>query len=314
MLVYVNTALDDEATRLLRARRPRVTYYVEANDPADGEHLARADVVFGALTAAQIDQASSLRWLQLDSVGLDGYVPAAGVFADRNILVTNLGHIGCEAVADSAVAAALAILRGVPTLAELHHRRQWRAESLRRQLRLLSQTRVLLLGYGAIGQLIERRLTGFGCTHIVRVARRPRPRDAVLGLDGLPRLSETDLLFMSVPATPQTQDLIGELEIRSMPRGSIVVNVGRASALRQSALQEALRDGHLDGAALDVTDQEPIPSDSDLWTTPRLLLTQHTGGGWEAESPAKVSFFLENLQRYQGGLPLAGVADLTVGY
>ena len=133
-------------------------------------------------------------------------------------------------------------------------------------------------------------------------------------LDGV--LPETDLLVMSLPATPETTGLMDERRLRLMPEGSFLINVGRGNALDQRALALLLKSGWLGGAALDVFEREPLPPEDELWTCPRLLITPHVAGNMTLGYTVDriVSMFLEDFENYCTGRPLLHCVDREKGY
>ena len=128
-------------------------------------------------------------------------------------------------------------------------------------------------------------------------------------------LPETDVLIISLPGTPDTEGMLGEKELALLPDGTVIINVGRGTIIRQSALEKELRKGRL-FAGLDVFEQEPIPAEDSLWTCPNLIITPHSAGNMTLPYTVKciVEMFLENLDNYCQGRPLKRVADIKNGY
>jgi glyoxylate/hydroxypyruvate reductase A len=148
-----------------------------------------------------------------------------------------------------------------------------------------------------LGSEIGELLGAFGC------------RVTSLGRDHLDSeldaaLVQTDVVVCAVPHTRRTAGLLSRRRLGLLPPGAVVVNVGRGSVLDTDALVDLLRVGVLRAAVLDTTEAEPLPADDPLWTCPGVLLTQHTGGGWSGEWDAKVTLFLDNLERRRAGMPM----------
>ncbi len=163
---------------------------------------------------------------------------------------------------------------------------------------------MLLVGYGAIGAAIERRLDGFE-VEILRVARRAR--DGVHDLGELPRLlPQADVVIVVVPLTDQTRGLVDAGFLARMADGALLVNVSRGPVLDTEALIGELGSRRL-RAALDVTDPEPLPARHPLWTAPGLILTPHVGGGTAAMLPRARALVSDQLRRFAAGEPLANV-------
>ena len=141
--------------------------------------------------------------------------------------------------------------------------------------------------------------------------------DAMYKIDSLDDvLPGTDLLVMSLPSTPETNNILNRDRIFAMPKGSYVVNVGRGNAIDEDALFDALESGHLAGAALDVFKTEPLPSDSRLWKTKNLLITPHIAGNLTLDYTLEknVDMFLEDLNNFLNGMPLKYEVDRKKGY
>ncbi|MGZ4459556.1 MAG: NAD(P)-dependent oxidoreductase, partial [Nocardioidaceae bacterium] len=166
--------------------------------------------------------------------------------------------------------------------------------------------RVLVVGHGAIGEAIERRLAGFE-TEVVRVARHARA--GVHGVDELPALlPEADVVVLILPVTDETKGLVDAAFLRSMKDGALLVNVARGAIVDTDALVAALHEGRI-RAALDVTDPEPLPAGHPLWRAPHLLLSPHVGGDSTAMEPRAHRLVFEQLRRFAAGEELANVVD-----
>lgn len=280
---------------------------------ADSAALLRAEIAFGSCPPELLEAACDLRWLQLDSVGCDQYLGLDWDRLGKHLTVTNLRGFFAVPVAETGIASALALTRGIGELVELRRMRTWRPAQFRSQLRTLAGAHVLVAGYGAIGHALAARLQAFGCS--VQTFGTPSS-GADLGslaeLDGA--LPHADVVFLALPETEQTTGMFEAARLARLKPGALLVNLGRGGLIDEAALQRLLADGRLAGAALDVTTDEPLPPDSPLWTAPNVILTQHTAGGSAGELDGKAEVFLANLARYRSGLLLSGVVDWAKGY
>ncbi len=127
-------------------------------------------------------------------------------------------------------------------------------------------------------------------------------------------LGKADIVVNCLPHTLETRGLIDQNRLSKFKDGALFVNIGRGSVIDETALVDALQEGSLGGAVIDVTQREPIPEDHPLWDCPNTILTQHTAGRHSAELTEKALFFLENLQRYREGAALKNIVDFTRGY
>ncbi|MFI4951217.1 MAG: 2-hydroxyacid dehydrogenase [Caulobacterales bacterium] len=178
-----------------------------------------------------------------------------------------------------------------------------------------SRRTVGVMGLGVLGQAVLEHLRAFGF-QLRGWNRSPRQIEGVETFVGEESLAAfvggCDILVCLLPLTSQTRGILGRSLFRAMPRGASVINVGRGGHLDQAALIEALDEGRLARAILDVTDPEPLPPDSPLWRHPRVVLTPHIASMTQPESAAPR--LLENLRRHQRGEPLPDAVDRLRGY
>jgi phosphoglycerate dehydrogenase-like enzyme len=127
-------------------------------------------------------------------------------------------------------------------------------------------------------------------------------------------LPEADYVVIATPLTPQTRGMFGKAELAAMRPGSYLINIARGEIIDEAALLDALRNGPIAGAALDVFEQEPLPADNPLWSQPNAFVTPHIS--WQSPNirPRTIGLFLDNLQRYAAGEPLINIVDKHAGY
>jgi len=173
----------------------------------------------------------------------------------------------------------------------------------------LTGKRVLLVGYGAIGQEIERMLAPFD-VKLKRVARSARDGVyAVSELDSL--LPQAEIVILILPSTAESHHLIGSRQLALMRQGALLVNAARGPVVDTDALVAALNSGRI-RAALDVTDPEPLPEGHPLWSCPNLLLTPHVAGSSPQFAPRSVRTAADELRRYLAGAPMHNVVQAAV--
>lgn len=286
-----------------------------ANDAAGQAAVAESDVVFGNVPAAWLIPARNLRWVQLDSAGVDAYLKLNLARADRPVVITNLQDFYGMAVAEATLAGILAFYRQLPRLLVAQRDGRWIKHEIEgaAAIRQLHGARIIILGAGAIGRRIAALLRPF--EGAIEFFARTAPAATLKSRSELDAaLPRADVVINTLPHTPDTIGLIGRDRLCRFGARALLVNVGRGSVLDETALVEALDAGQLGGAVLDVTSVEPLPAGSPLWAHPRVILTQHTGGRFPGETAAKVSRFLENFGRFSRGEPLDGVLDAARGY
>jgi phosphoglycerate dehydrogenase-like enzyme len=176
-----------------------------------------------------------------------------------------------------------------------------------------------LIGVGSIGRNVAKYAAGLGMR--VGAVRehpekgKPEHVDQVWPSSQLSRLlSQSDYVVLSAPVTPETTGIIGKEQLAAMKPHARLINVGRGPLIDEPALIDALREGKIGGAALDVFDQEPLPADSPLWDLENLLILPHTAGISEKMWERHYELFSENLRRYFAGQPLLGLVDKNSGY
>jgi phosphoglycerate dehydrogenase-like enzyme len=259
--------------------------------------------------AETLRAAKKLKWLNSIYAGLD-FLPM-DVLIERGITVTNGAGINAITIAEYVVMGMLNIAKGYREVVRAQDRHEWLLDSPGK--RELAGSKALLLGYGAIGKLIQPRLEAFDVE--VSVVRRS-PGENTLGPDEWrARLGDFDWIILAVPATPETEGMIGAAELAAMKSDAVIVNIARGSVIDQPALVEALESKTIGGAFLDVTTPEPLPADHPLWSLPNAHISMHLSGrAQEKMFVRSADRFLANLASYLNGEPVAPVFDPRLGY
>ncbi|MEL6238866.1 MAG: D-2-hydroxyacid dehydrogenase [Pseudomonadota bacterium] len=253
--------------------------------------------------------AKKLKWLNSIYAGLDFL--DMDVLIERGITVTNGAGINAITIAEYVVMGMLNIAKGYREVVRAQEKREWLMDSPGK--RELYGSKALLLGYGAIGQLIKPRLEAFNVD--VTVVRRTAGEGVLTPDQWRARLSEFDWVILAVPATPETDNMIGANELAAMKSDAILVNIARGAVVDQPALVAALEARAIGGAFLDVTTPEPLPADNPLWALDNAHVTMHLSG----RAQDKMFFrsaerFLDNLEKYRRGEPVGPVFDPRRGY
>ena len=259
--------------------------------------------------AFAIRHASAMRWLHTLYAGVDG-IPL-DVLARQGAVLTNGAGTNAVTIAEYVVMGMLTLAKGYREVVRAQDRREWLQAPPRKVE--LAGSKALLLGYGAIGKLIESRLKAFDI-EVVVVRRNPDP--GTLGPDDWrPRIGEFDWVILAVPATPETDGMIDRAALAAMKRSAVLVNIARGSVVDQDALVEALSAERIGGAFLDVTTPEPLPPEHRLWTLPNAHITMHLSGQAQETMFARgADRFIANLDRWHRGEPLQYVVNLDLGY
>lgn len=249
-----------------------------------------------------------IRWVQLPVSGVESWT-ADPVLASGPVFTSARGAYA-EAVAEHTVALLLAAARQLHVAAR---RTAWQ----RLDTRMLGGSTVVIVGAGAIGRELIRMLVPFRC-RTVAVNRSGAPVEGadetfpVSSLDDV--CASADYLVLAAPATPATVALIGAERLARMPSHSWIVNVGRGTLIDTAALTETLAAGGIAGAALDVTEPEPLPVGHPLWEDPRCLITSHSANPALARRTALAERAAENVGRFARGEPLVSRIDPESGF
>jgi len=246
--------------------------------------------VFDVKASEVLAEMSSLRLVQTLTAGVEHIRP----HVPDGVTLCNGRAIHDTSAAELALTLILSSLRGIPDFVRRQDARDWRYE----WRPALADKRVLIVGYGAIGEAIERRLTPFE-TEVVRVARTARP--GVHAISELPDLlPAADVVVLVVPLTDETRGLVDAGFLSRMKDGALLVNVARGPVVVEADLVAALESGRIT-AAVDVVDPEPLPEHSPLWTAPGLLISPHVGGASSAMWPRAYRLVRDQLHRYAAG-------------
>lgn len=307
----------------------RVLRDLEPGAPWPEEDADQVTAMFATHPPPNLSAFKNLRWLQIESAGYSQLFPHR--LGERGVTVTNArGLFDCP-IAEWNIAMMINLARDLRTLIRNQDARIWdRSAQFTGEIR--GRT-VGIWGYGGIGRETARLAKVMGMTvHVLtRSGVKSRADSTCIPGTGDPDgslpdryfteqekmtfLSGLDFLILALPLTPKTEGLLGEAELRALPRGAFLLNPARGPLIQQEALLAVLRDGHLGGAALDTHYQYPLPPEHPLWAFPHVILTPHISG--TTFSPhfreGILNIFRENARRFTAGEPLLNVippADL----
>ena len=265
---------------------------------ADAEALVWATPSEPEELAATVAEAPNVHWVQLPWAGIE---PFASVLDGDHLWTCGKG-VYAEPVAEHALMLALAGMRGLGSYARAS---EWTGPQ---GVNLLG-AHVVILGGGGITDSLLRLLEPFGC-HVTVVRRSQAP--TLADLDDL--LPTADLVVLALALTPATDHVIDERRLGLMHSSAWIVNVARGRHIDTTALVAALAQRRIGGAALDVTDPEPLPDDHPLWALDNCIITPHVGNTPEMAQPLLSARITENIRRFGAGEELVGVVDTDAGY
>lgn len=283
-----------------------------------GDAMARARVLLrGGIPAPALDHvvnhAPRLEWVHSFSAGIDRVVTP--VVRARGLTVTNARGVFSRPIAEYVVMMCLVVARRFQQLMDLQRERTW--QPLRGHE--LGSLTVGIVGFGSIGSEVARLLAPFEA-RVVATRRRPErgPSPANVELLAHDRLDDllrqSDVVVVAAPLTDETAGLIGAPQLQEMRQDAWLINISRGRLVDEVALRRALEAGAIGGAVLDVFNEEPLPEDSPLYSTPNLIVTPHTSWASDRVADRSLELFVENLHRFARGEPLDNVVDLEAGY
>ena len=317
-ILVINNQLEQKHIDLIKAAAAEtnnsVAFYNSESEIPQSDF--DADIIYG-FAPSIVKTSKKLKWLCVPWAGVDS-IMTPGYFANDDCLLTNSAGAYGVSIAEHMIAVSLVMMRRLDEFFDETRSGKW---LLPRAQKSLKDSRITVLGTGDIGTTFAKRVRAFEPARITGVCRSGKSSQSVYDqvipvseLDSI--LPETDLLAMSLPATPETKNIMSKEKLSMLPKGAYIVNVGRGSAIDEDALSELLESGHLTGAALDVFQKEPLPQESRLWETKHLIITPHVAGNMTLAytKDKNVEMFIEDLHNFTAGRPLHYLVDRKLGY
>lgn len=287
---------------------------IETDDQRISPELIRqANVILGNPKPELLHNAENLEWIQLGSAGADAYIR----FLPQGTILTNAAGAYGPSIGEYMVCMTMNLMLDLPRYRDNQKNRLWENSH---KVRHIPGSVALSVGFGDIGREFAKRYHALG-GHVIGVKRtsgqKPDYLDELHTIDELDfLLPRADVVALSLPSTPETKHLFGRQKFVRMKKDAILINVGRGTAVDTNELCEALQAGEIGGAALDVTEPEPLPKESPLWEIPNAVITPHVAGGWDVTENFERVFRIsvENVRRYLNGEPLKNLVNLNLGY
>ncbi|MBV8493504.1 MAG: D-2-hydroxyacid dehydrogenase [Alphaproteobacteria bacterium] len=296
----------------LGAAHPDLEVIVPETMEGAEQAIATADAAFGTIPPALLARAQKLRWLQAPQAA-----PPAGYYyrelIEHPVVVTNFREIYNDHIGAHVMAFVLAFARGLHVYLPQQQRREWKKLPPDTGVVHLPEATALVVGVGGIGSEVARLAGAFGMRVIGVDERRTSPPAGVAELhraDALDRLlPQADFVILTVPHTPETEGFMDRARFQRMKRSAFFINIGRGMTTRLDDLVAALKAGEIAGAGLDVFEQEPLPAEHPLWTTPGVLITPHTAGYGPYLEDRRYEVFSDNCRRFFAGQELRNIVD-----
>ena len=319
-IAVIGSAFDEHHHSRLRAAAAAADCAIRFFPDTDAAlpHMEDIHIVFGpsdAQSPALAAAAPKLKWFASYYAGVDPLLKSHALGPDT-LLTNGSGAYGVT-IAEHMVMVTLMMLRRYPEYHQFVEEKQFRSDLM---IGSIYGATILICGTGDIGSKFAQRLRPFRPAKIIgvnRTGRKAEGFDEIFPISQLDEiLPQADIVALTLPGTPETDNLLSARRIASMKDEAYLINVGRGNCIDQEALISALNSGHLAGAALDVFRQEPVPEDDPAWNTKNLLFTPHCSGKMTMAytRDTLVDSFCENLQRFHDGLPLNHLVDPELGY
>jgi phosphoglycerate dehydrogenase-like enzyme len=330
--VLVTMPFNESQLDRIRAASPRLA--VTHADPVRADYRG-IEVLYAGTPPRDLARAPDLRWVQLHMAGVNA-LQDHPLYRDTTVPLTTTSGVHAATIAEYAITVLLALAHRVPRMVEWHARKAWPPDEQRWPLFVPTEIRgatLGVIGYGSIGRELGRIATSaFGMTVLACKRDPSRRSDPGYGLPGtgdpdgtLPvdwygpaelstMLPRCDVVVLCAPLTAETRCLINRAAIAAMKRTAYFVNVGRGATVDEVALAEALSEGRIAGAAIDVFDEEPPPAGHSFYGLDNVILSPHVSGFMPSYDDRCAELFAENLRRYLAGAPLLNMVDRVRGY
>lgn len=316
MYILVTPPVNERQKEKLTAAAAGHEVVFHVKNDVTQEDLKKADIILGNLNdPKELALCENLKWIQLNNAGTEGYCEP-GILPEGALLANATGAYGL-AISEHMIGCLFELRKKL----HLYYRNQlahdWKSEGF---VGVVEGTTALVIGLGDIGSTFARKMKALGCKTIGvkrRLGEKPECVDELYGMDELDSLlPQADVVAMSLPGNPSTYHVLNRERISLLKENAVVINVGRGTAIDTDALSDALYAGKIAGAALDVTDPEPLPAGHPIWDAPNALITPHISGGFALPETLEqiVELMAQNLKRYLAGEALQNVVDLTTGY
>lgn len=313
--ILVVMPADEAHQNQLRESAPDAEFLFTSAAEATDEQIHNADIIIGNVPPARIRGSKKLKWIQLNSAGTDGFTDD-GVLPEGALLTNATGAYGL-ALSEHMLASLLCIMKKLHLYGADQANQVWDDHG---SVASIYGSKTLVVGFGNIGSEFAMRMHALGSTvtGIRRTkAEKPDYLDALYQMDKLDDcLADADIVATVLPGTKDTVHVFDAPAFAKMKPGAFFVNAGRGSAVDSLALADALNSGHLAGAAVDVTEPEPLPVGHPLWTAKNLLITPHISGFYHLKETHNriIGIAARNLVHFRNGEPMENIVDFATGY
>jgi len=316
--ILVLIPVDKKHKKLLEEKAPSANFTYADGRSVSSAQIQEAHIIIGNpplnMLKDSISKSSiNLEWLQLQSAGVDKYAQ----ILPENVILTNASGAYGLAISEYMLGVLLMLLKKLHLYRDNQLGAKWAYEG---QVKSIYNSTALIIGVGDIGGEFAKKLKALGAYTIGMRRKNLNKPDYLDELYTMEHLSEllprADIVAMSLPETDLTKKIINRESLKLMKKDAVLINVGRGSAIDTDALCDALENGQILGAALDVTDPEPLPKDHRLWKIKNAVITPHVSGGYSLQETYEriVRICANNLEAYVNGNKLVNVVNKSEGY
>jgi len=288
---------------------------VEYYPAATAKNIESAEIIFGCPPVEILKSAYVLEWHHLPNAAIQPYISPA-LYANTGIMLTNSSGVYGEIIGEHIVAQVFALARNFPLYAKQQREQIWGRDN--ESARWVGGSTAAIFGLGDLGKNAAQRLKALG-VHTIGVRRslfdKPPYVDEIYDMRSMDTvLNRADFVICCLPLTDTTMGLFGTREFELMNPWAYFINVGRGAIADTDALVDVLQSKRIAGAALDVTDPEPLPEGHPLWELDSVIITPHSSCVCPDIQDRKLELFLEQLKRYQTGRTLKNMVNFMQGY
>ena len=313
-VLVVMDILDEHISILENAAANIDVKYIHYSE-LKADDVIDADMIVGNVNPMFLRKCKNLKLLQLNSAGTDGYT-TKGVLPDGALIANATGAYGL-AISEHMIASLLCLMKKIDLYRINQIDKEWKDEG---PVQAVYGSKTLIVGFGDIGSEFGVRMNALGSriTAIRKtISSKPDYVESMHTMDDFYScLGEADIVATCLPGYADTKGVFDKKAFSAMKNGSYFINVGRGTAVDTEALCEALESGKIAGAALDVTDPEPLPSDHKLWNTKNVLITPHISGGYHVKATHDriIQIAARNIAHLVNGEEFENIVDMNTGY
>ncbi len=314
--IVATVELDQQHIDRLKQEFPDLEIVVCPDHSELGDHLEGCQGVIGrGLNAELLERYPDVRWAHSPGAGVDAFL-FPEMIEREDIIVTNNSGVHASTIAEHLLGMMLSFARGFPEIVQNQQKHLWQRPST--PVVELGYQKLAVVGLGDIGHALAVRAKALG---MQVVGSRRRSQEPMEGVDQLyhpdqlhEMISDADHVAITLPSTPRTRGLFGTPEFEVMKDTAVIYNIGRGDIIKQDELIDALNNGLIAGAGLDVTTPEPLNEDSPLWDTPGVFITPHFSGSTPHYWDNGIEILVKVIRNIRNDEPVFNLVDKREGY